>query len=218
MSAAASDPDRRWEEFAAREPYFAVLTAPRFLRANLTPDSEREFFASGEQYVEWLLRLIAERLVPEFAPVSTLEYGCGVGRLAIPFARRAGRVTAVDRSPAMLASARREAERQGAAHVEFLTSGELFESRRKFDLVNCYGVLQRMPPAEGLALLRALVGCLGSGGIGVFHFPHRARTSALVEASRRIRSRLPGLNGMHQRHAGQAFRRPVHCQPHLRPG
>ena len=58
MSAATDDPDLRWEAFAAREPYFAVLTAPRFLRANLTPDSEREFFASGEQYVDWLLRLI----------------------------------------------------------------------------------------------------------------------------------------------------------------
>ena len=105
MSAATDNPDLRWEAFAAREPYFAVLTAPQFLRANLTPDSEREFFASGEQYVEWLLRLIGERLVPEFAPVSTLEFGCGVGRLAIPFAKRAGRVTAVDRSPAVNHSA-----------------------------------------------------------------------------------------------------------------
>jgi len=29
-------PDPRWEAFAAREPYFAVLTDPKFLRANLT--------------------------------------------------------------------------------------------------------------------------------------------------------------------------------------
>src|SRR5438552_555626 len=115
----ASDP--RWEAFAAREPYFAVLTAERFLRANLTADSEREFFAGGEQYVEWMLRLIDQRLIPNFAPMSTLEYGCGVGRLAIPFARRAGSVTAVDRSPAMLDAARREAERSGVVHIAFQT-------------------------------------------------------------------------------------------------
>ena len=91
------EPDPRWEAFARREPYFAVLTADRFLRANLTAEREREFFESGEEYVSWMLRLIGEHLVPEFAPMSTLEYGCGVGRLAIPFARRAGRVTAVDK-------------------------------------------------------------------------------------------------------------------------
>jgi SAM-dependent methyltransferase len=205
MSAATDDPDLRWEAFAAREPYFAVLTAPQFLRANLTPDSEREFFASGEQYVEWLLRLIGERLVPEFAPISTLEFGCCVGRLAIPFAKRAGRVTAVDRSPAMMASARREAERQGATHIDFMTPREVFGSGRRFDLVNCYGVLQRLPPSEGLALIRSLVGCLGSGGIGVFHFPHRARTSSLVDVSRRMRGRLPALNGLLNAVRGRPF-------------
>ena len=31
----AADP--RWEAFAAAEPYFAVLTAPRFKQAELTP-------------------------------------------------------------------------------------------------------------------------------------------------------------------------------------
>jgi len=109
--------DRRWEAFAAREPYFAVLTAPKYLRANLTAESEREFFAGGEEYVGWMPDLIEHRLVPEFAPMSTLEFGCGVGRLAIPFARRPGRVTAVDRSPTMLATARREAQRQGKSSI-----------------------------------------------------------------------------------------------------
>src|SRR4051812_14395758 len=208
MSAAEGELDRHWEAFAAREPYFAVLTASRFLRANLTEDSEREFFASGEAYVDWLLRLIADRLVPEFAPVSTLEYGCGNGRLAIPFARRAGTVTAVDRSNAMLAAARRESARQGIAHIEFATPRELFAAGRKFDLVNCYGVMQRMPRAEGLRLLRSLLGCLGTGGIGVFHFPYRGRTSALVEASRRLRAGIPGLNGVMNTLRGRPFADP----------
>ena len=84
-------PDSGWESFARREPYFAVLTSPEFLRANLTAETERAFFAGGEEYVAWMRRVIDERLVPEFAPLSTLEYGCGVGRLALPFASRPGR-------------------------------------------------------------------------------------------------------------------------------
>ena len=116
-----SSPDPRWEAFAAREPHFAVLTDPRFLRANLTPEHEREFFASGEAVVSWMLGVIDAGLSPQFAPMSTLEYGCGVGRLALPLARRPGSVTAVDRSPVMLDLARREAERRGLGHIVFQT-------------------------------------------------------------------------------------------------
>jgi SAM-dependent methyltransferase len=200
--------DPAWEAFAAREPYFAVLTAPAFLRANLTPEHRREFFASGEKYVHWLLHLINQHLVPEFAPMSTLEYGCGVGRLAIPFARRPGRVTAVDRSPTMLNLAREEAKREGIAHIDFLTPEQLFRDSRKFDLINCYGVFQRLEPGAGLALLRQLVAILGTGGIGVFQFPYRASTSTLVHLSRRLRSRVPLLNGMLNMTRGKAFADP----------
>src|SRR5262245_56706772 len=98
-------PDLLFEAFAAREPYFAVLTAPKYRLANLTPDAEREFFASGEAVVDWIFHVIETRIAPRFSPMSTLEYGCGPGRLALPLARRPGSVTAVDRSPAMLAAA-----------------------------------------------------------------------------------------------------------------
>jgi len=200
--------DPAWEAFAAREPYFAVLTARTFLRANLTPEREREFFASGENYVHWLLHVINQHLVPEFAPMSTLEFGCGVGRLAIPFARRAGRVTAVDRSPTMIKLAREEAHRQGVDHIDFQTPEELFRDGRKFDLINCYGVFQRLEPGAGLLLLRQLVGSLGTGGVGVFQFPYRASTSTFVGLSRRLRSRVTWLNGIINVVRGKAYSDP----------
>src|ERR1700681_934273 len=103
----ASDP--RWEAFAAAEPYFAVLTARKFRRAHLTAADEHDFFESGESFVRDVFRTIDVRFTPDFAPMSILEYGCGVGRLAIPFARRAESITAVDRSTAMLNMARQEA-------------------------------------------------------------------------------------------------------------
>lgn len=102
-----AEPDARFEALAAREPYFAVLTDPRFLRANLTPEHEREFFASGDAIVSWMLAVIDAGLSPQFAPMSVLEYGCGPGRLALPLARRPSSVTAVDRSPAPRARLRR---------------------------------------------------------------------------------------------------------------
>ena len=100
----------------ADEPYFTVLTDPKFLRANLTDEARREFFAGGETLVDFMWRTIQLRLSPDFAPTAILEYGCGAARLALPLARRAARragtVTAVDRSAEMLRTAREEAAAQ----------------------------------------------------------------------------------------------------------
>lgn len=188
------EPDPRFEAFAAREPYFAVLTDPKFLRANLTPEHEREFFASGEALVAWMLGVIDAGLSPQFAPMSVLDYGCGPGRLVLPLARRPGSVTAVDRSPVMLDLARRDAERHGLGHIVFQTPAQLFAAPRTFDLVVCYQVLQRLPSHEAKALLHRLLGLVGPGGVAVFQWPYRTGDSRLVGASRWLREHVPGAN------------------------
>jgi len=165
-----------------------------FLRANLTPDHKRTFFATGERYVAWILKVISERLVPHFSPMTTLDYGCGVGRLTIALAKRPGHVVAVDRSPTMLAAARIEAADQGAGHIEFRTPDELAADGRAFDLINCYGVLQGLPETEGLALLDSLVGRLGADGVGVFHVPFRSNATTALKVTRWMRERVPGAN------------------------
>ena len=199
------DPDPRFEAFAAREPYFSVLTAPKFLRANLTPEHTREFFASGEELVDWMFQIIERRISPRFSPMSTLEYGCGVGRLAIPFARRPGAVTAVDRSPAMLAAARHEAERAGVAHIECCSAEELSATSRRFDLVCCFHVLQRLPTREGIELVKALLRRTASGGVGVFHVPYRTEATRSVRAWRWARERMPLVNAIGNRLRGKPF-------------
>ncbi len=201
-------PDRRWESFATREPYFAVFTDPRFRSANRTPNNEREFFDSGELLVESMFYTIRQSLTRDFAPESILEFGCGPGRLAIPFARRAGSITAVDRSPAMLDAARHEAAKRTVVNIDFRPAGEFFATPRKFDLVNCYHVFQRLPPAGGLVLFRKLLDCIGSGGIGAFHFLSRSTTPPLVAWTRRIRERLRTVNGIVNLVRGKAFDEP----------
>lgn len=183
-----------WDAFAAREPYFAVLTEPRFLRECFDGAAEADFFQSGDEYVSDVYGTILASVAPRFAPLTVLEYGCGVGRLAIPFGRRAENVTAVDVSPSMLATARHHIDRAGVRNVELLTSVELESDSRTFDLVNCFLVFQRLRRAEGLDLLRKLVRRVREGGVGVFHLPYRARVSPLLRAARRARARVPGVN------------------------
>lgn len=201
-------PDRRWEAFATREPYYAVFTHPKFLRANRTARNEREFFDSGEVLVDSLFHHIKRKLASDFTPESILEFGCGPGRLAIPFARRAGSVTAVDHSPAMLDAARREAAKQTVANIDFRPASDFFTKPRKFDLVNCYHVFQRLPSTEGLALFRKLLGYIGSGGIGAFHFLTGSSTMPLVALSRRAREAMRPINGIANLLRAKAFDEP----------
>lgn len=203
------EPDPRFDAFAAREPYFAVLTAAKFLKANLTPQHEREFFAGGEELVDWIFHVIGQRIAPRFSPMSTLEYGCGVGRVALPLATRPGAVTAVDRSPAMLATATREAERRGISHIEFVSPSVLFGTPRTFDLVTCVHLLQRLPTSEGLALIRALMARTASGGIAVFHLPFRTTASPFVRALRWAREHVGVVNGLANQIKGTPFGDPL---------
>ncbi|HUR83184.1 MAG TPA: methyltransferase domain-containing protein [Thermoanaerobaculia bacterium] len=184
----------RWDAFAAREPFFAVLTEPRFLRARINAAAEDDFFQTGDGYVSDLYATVLGSVAPHFAPLSVLEYGCGVGRLLIPFARRAEKVTGVDVSPSMLEHARQHAERAGVRNFELITAADFENDTRTFDLVNCFLVLQRLRRQEGLALLRKLIARVRDGGIGVFHLPYRSHVSPLVRLARDARARVPGVN------------------------
>ena len=64
--------------------------------------SEEQFLESGERDLADLV-LDGIQLWPE---ASTLEIGCGVGRLLIPLARRVARVVGVDISPVMIETSR----------------------------------------------------------------------------------------------------------------
>ncbi len=180
------------EDFIRREPYFTIVTDPRYLSANRTPDAEREFFQSGENDVAEMFDIIRLRVAVHFAPRLVLEYGCGIGRLAVALARRAEHVTAVDASPAMLAAARR------ADNVDYLRQ---LGADDRFDLITCFLVLQRLPREEGLALLRELLGRLDGGGVLVAQVPFQRPKKALAW----LRERVPGVNAL----ANLARRKPL---------
>ncbi len=66
-----------------------------------------------------------------------------------------------------------------------------------------------MPPREGLALFRTLLGLLGPGGVAVVHIPHRAiAAKPWRDATRRLRERVPMVNGIANRLRGKAADEP----------
>lgn len=187
-------PSAEWEKFASSEPYFAVFTHSKFLRRNFTGEAEGDFFGSGQGYVEYVYDTARNRVHPKFMPTSVLELGVGPGRVAIPFARRAQNVTAVDVSPAMLEVARRNAERFGVSNITFQSLEELRRTNSTYELVNASLVFQYVDPREGVELFREMLHRIGPLGVGVFQFAYRRTISRRRAAGRWMRSRVPGVN------------------------
>jgi len=199
--------DDAWQELGALEPYFAVLTNPDFLRANVTPERLQEFFASGEREVRNLLRE-AQSLFPLDLPLDrVLDFGCGVGRLTIPLAGSARHVLAVDAADSMLARARMHCEAARVRNVEFLTLKEAWAvPPASIHLACAHLVLQHVPTSSGERILRHLLSLVAPGGlcsvdITFFRSGSRSRgvgrwfraRSRLVHAAASVLRGKPGL-------------------------
>jgi len=165
--------DSEWQAWGARDPYFAVLTNPKYRSAVLTPERKQEFFVSGKNTVDSILSKCRHYLDPGFAPSRVLDFGCGVARLSIPFAAHAQEVVGVDVAPAMLAEARRNCAEQGCSNVTLVLSDDsLSQVNGQFDLVLSCIVLQHVELARGRTLFAALVEKIRPGGCGVIQLPY----------------------------------------------
>ena len=194
-----NDSDRDWEKLGATDPYWAVLTDDSFHKDSLSPENIAQFFARGEQDVANVFAAVEKCITPDFRPARALDFGCGVGRLAIPLARRSGEVVGVDVSEAMLSEARRNAERAGVANAEFVRGDDAFSRvTGKFDLVHSYIVLQHIPVPRGEAITRRLLELLRPGGVGALHYTYAtglsARSRMLLWARVHVPLANPALN------------------------
>jgi SAM-dependent methyltransferase len=162
----ARDTDKDWQQVAVDDPYWGVLSAEDFRSTKLTEETRAQFFRSGEQFVTHLLALIARHFDPAFKPRRVLDFGCGVGRLAIPFARRTEEeVVGVDIAPAMLQLCRDNAAKLGVGNLTAVQGDDhLTAVTGKFSLVNTYIVLQHIDPARGIVLIQQLLDLVEPGG------------------------------------------------------
>ena len=185
--------DKDWERYGKTDPYFAVLTAPEF-HGRLADSERAKFFASGEAHINEMFSIVHERLDPAFAPARALDFGCGVGRLLLPLARRCLDVTGVDVSPSMLAEARRNCDAAGAGNVQLVQGDDdLSAVHGEFDFIHTYIVLQHIPVERGEKLVRKLATSLSPGGIGMFHVPYTAgHESVISRVIYWLRVYLPG--------------------------
>jgi SAM-dependent methyltransferase len=182
-----------WEELARQSAYFRVLTHEGNLATDEDCNASSAFFETGEADISALLSAIASLLAHELPLTSTLDFGCGVGRLTVPLARRSTAIVACDIAPTMLAHARRNALEASLHNVTFMGLCELTDlPPAQFDFVCSLLVLQYIPPSVGYSIVRMLLSALLPRGVAALHIlfaqasARRHRIATIVLAMPRL--------------------------------
>ena len=186
------NPNESWRQFGQKDPYYGVLSAEEFRAKNLTQASLKTFFDSGETHIEHMLRTAAERLKCKVGTAAAMDFGCGVGRLVVPLAKRFDRVAGVDISRDYIAEARRNCETRGLANVEFAeTVAALKASGRGFDFIHSCIVFNHIPWRDGQNIIREMFQLLNPFGVMAIGVLHHREVSRLRLAAQKARRFLP---------------------------
>jgi len=206
------DTDKAWQHWGQFDPYFGVLTQEQFSRQKLDASAREQFFESGKRYVDFALQVVHDHLDPNFRPTRALDFGCGVGRLAVPLARVCESVVGVDIAEGMLEEARGNARQQGLSNVTFVKSdSELSAVSGTFDYLNSLIVFQHIPPARGEAFLQRMLDLLRPGGVGALQFTYSYANGAPRSRKALIRAyeTVPSLWGFRNLAKGRPFSEPM---------
>lgn len=159
------DTDVEWEKWGARDPYFGVLTHDRFRSSKIAADDYQVFFESGRCHVDSVLATCRRHFGKDFKPRRVLDFGCGVGRLLLPFAKQCEAVVGVDISESMLAEAGRNCARFGVTNTTLVRGDDTLSAvEGRFDLVHSTIVFQHIESERGLDIIARLVQLVAPGG------------------------------------------------------
>jgi SAM-dependent methyltransferase len=161
------DTDKHWEYWGKHNPYYGVFASDKHLNQNINDEVLNTFFDSGQAHIDAVFRTIHTYVDLAFQPARALDFGCGVGRLTIPLATRAGSVVGVDVSPSMLEEARKNCVERNLRNMEFVVSDDtLSKVPGSFDFIHSYIIFQHIPIKRGEELLQRLVDALAENGVG----------------------------------------------------
>lgn len=155
-----------WEELAAFDPMWAVLTDTG-KRGNKW--DEREFFAAGKAEID---SLMAEAGRLSESRGKALDFGCGLGRLTRALLGYYREAYGVDVSETMIRKAQAFSP-ECQFHVNEASDLSLFPDRT-FDLVYSNRVLQHLPSAEAITkYVKEFFRVATPGGLVIFQVPFR---------------------------------------------
>jgi len=175
----------------------------RFHQVERAEETRAEFFRSGALHAERVVTAAQE--LYRICPRSAVDFGCGVGRVTIPLARRVDRAVGIDVSPAMLEVAQRNAADAGVANIEWVVSDDsLTRLQGQFELIHSFIVFQHIPVRRGLAIVPRLLDHLAPGGVAVLQFTYWDSNPRWRRVLRGMRKRVIGLHPLLEMLRGRA--------------
>jgi len=129
-----------------------------------------------------------------------LDFGCGIGRVAIPMAALCQHVTGLDIAPAMVERATAHSAAAGISNTHFRVDDTDFARvADDFDFVHSVNVLQHLPPHRGYRIIERLIGALRVGGVGAVHLTYRDALGWNARMRHAAYARWPRLHALRRR-------------------
>ncbi|MBW1781885.1 MAG: class I SAM-dependent methyltransferase [Deltaproteobacteria bacterium] len=202
---------RNWEKFGKKDPYYWVTTDAKYKDATLTRDVRRTFFENADDYLESIFKIIRRHLDPTFYPQRALDFGCGVGRITIPLARRCRAVYGIDVAESMIAEAERNCREQSLRNVTFSTDlNSLPSDAGPFDFVHSIYVFQHIRIKQGLHMAGQLIDLLKDNGAGMLHFTYHSQKTLKKRIFYWLCVHVPLCNSLNNIRKGKPFSDPMY--------
>jgi len=202
--------EKEWERLGQSDPYYGVVSMDKFRNARLDETARQEFFQSGEDHIAFIMDTIREKIDQSFQPRRALDFGSGVGRCAIPLAKRCEEVVGMDVSPSMLDEARANCERLGIENLEnLLGDGDLSGIEEGFDLIHSFIVFQHINPAKGGRIIEGMLSKLNPGGVLAIQLLYMREEKPLLKLLGWLRIRVPLIHNLANLVYGKPFNEPL---------
>jgi 2-polyprenyl-3-methyl-5-hydroxy-6-metoxy-1,4-benzoquinol methylase len=180
------DRKREWDDLARVDPFWGVVTMP-----DQRGGGDREaFFASGEQLIARMLDVAVELGLPAERSLA-IDFGCGLGRLTRPLAKRFRTVHGVDASGQLIEQAQQLNRDLENCTFTQLAGSDLAAHDRSADLVCAMLVLQHQARRAAIrSSIAEFVRIVGADGLVVFQLPTEIPWRSRLQPRRRLYSLL----------------------------
>ena len=132
-----------------------------------------DYFATGEEEARGTLRVLRQLAGPAFQQDRILDFGCGDGRLTIPFGRIAQNVVGVGLDESAVIEATKNCRDAGLSNVTFVRSRPgLADVTGPFEVVHSRDVFPLLEPSVGYQYANDLLDRVTPRGGGMLHFTY----------------------------------------------
>ncbi len=161
--------NKNWQGWAEKDALWSILTVPE---AKGNRWDLEAFFRTGEEYAVKTLSVLEDMHFNIDYSGTVLDFGCGVGRLTAPLARRFKKAVGVDVSSEMIARAQQyHADLKNCGFVHNTANDlKIFEDN-SFSMVFSIITLQHINKESALKYIKEFIRITAPGGLIHFQVP-----------------------------------------------